>query len=138
VNRKQNTQRNRLLGLLRSRVGEWVPLWQIVELRICQYGARIHALRREGFEIENRTKRSEQDGTLLSWYRLVPTITEKQLARLWTIAGAEGVGVEEVRAIIRKRGFESTRKITPEKYEEIVAAILAAKNRKEAAQPDPR
>lgn len=69
------TQRDRLRSFLESRVGEWVPLPQILELRprIAQYNARIYELRieggKEGFAIDCKTETSA-DGETLSWYRL--------------------------------------------------------------------
>ena len=49
-------QRQRILDLLSSRSGQWVPLPQLLDLRISQFGARILELRREGYQIENRTE----------------------------------------------------------------------------------
>jgi len=48
-------QRDRILALLLRSRGDWVPLTQILELHISQYGARIFELRRLGFQIENKT-----------------------------------------------------------------------------------
>jgi Helix-turn-helix domain len=62
----RNTQRSRILELLIDARGSWVPLPEILELQISQYGARILELRRMGFIIENR-REGEQ-----SWFRLVP------------------------------------------------------------------
>lgn len=59
-----------ILRLLLDARGEWVPLWQILDLRISQYGRAIHTLRhRLGFKIENRTE--TVDGVRHSWFRLV-------------------------------------------------------------------
>ena len=63
------TQRSRILELLVAAHGEWVPLPQILALRISQVGARILELRRSGFNIENRTEII--DGQRHSWYRLI-------------------------------------------------------------------
>ena len=63
------TQHSRILRLLIDARGQWVPLPQILELRISQFGARILELRRAGFDIENRTE--QIDGARHSWYRLV-------------------------------------------------------------------
>jgi hypothetical protein len=58
-------QRERLLELLRSHNGAWVPLPEILDLHIAQYAARIFELRRAGYQIENR-----QEGEH-SWFRLL-------------------------------------------------------------------
>lgn len=50
----KNTQHNRILALLRSYNGDWVPLPKILDLHIAQYGARIKELRNEGYQIENK------------------------------------------------------------------------------------
>jgi len=65
-----STQRSRILGLLVSARGEWVPS---PEIAACaqQYNARLFELRRLTFQIENRTK--EIDGVRQSWFRLIPT-----------------------------------------------------------------
>jgi hypothetical protein len=58
-------QRKRILELLRSHDGAWVPLPEILDLQVAQYGARILELRRAGYQIENR-----QEGEH-SWFRLI-------------------------------------------------------------------
>ena len=62
------TQRGRILNLLISARGAWVPLPEITACA-AQYGARVLELRRLGFRIENRTKKV--DGTRHSWFRLI-------------------------------------------------------------------
>jgi len=62
------TQRARILGVLLQARGEWVPLPEILALRVAQYGARIHELRRLGFRIRNRTE--HRDGQVFSYFRL--------------------------------------------------------------------
>lgn len=64
----KGTQRGRILELLISARGDWVPLPKITECA-AQYNSRIHELRHLGFLIENRTK--EIDGVRHSWFRLV-------------------------------------------------------------------
>jgi hypothetical protein len=64
------TQRGRILNLLISARGGWVPLPEIAACA-AQYNARIFELRRLNFQIENRTK--EIDSVRQSWFRLVPT-----------------------------------------------------------------
>lgn len=66
----RETQRTRILDLLRSHEGEWVPLSEILDLRIGQYNARVFELRRLGFVIDNRTERDDS-GAVRSWFRLV-------------------------------------------------------------------
>jgi hypothetical protein len=62
---RRPSQRDRLLEFLRSRNGAWVPLPEILDLHIAQYGARLHELRKAGFIIESR-----QEGSS-SWFRLL-------------------------------------------------------------------
>jgi hypothetical protein len=67
VNRR--TQCEKILALLQSANGQWVPLPQILALGCAQYSARIHTLRHEmGFHIENRTE--VKNGVRHSWFRL--------------------------------------------------------------------
>ena len=61
------TQRDKILGVLVSARGGWVPLPEITALA-AQYNARLHELRRLGFHIENRIR--DMDGTRHSWFRL--------------------------------------------------------------------
>ena len=64
----RSTERARILDLLTSARGGWVPLPEIAALA-AQYNARIFELRRVGFAIINRT--AERDGVRVSWFRLV-------------------------------------------------------------------
>jgi hypothetical protein len=64
----RSTQRSRLLSLLQSRRGQWVPLPEILTLGFSQFGARILELRRIGHAITNKTE--HRAGKVLSWYRL--------------------------------------------------------------------
>jgi len=63
----RKTQRQRLFDLLSCR--QWISLAQILDLRVSQYSARIHELRKAGCEIENRTE--WRNGELHSWFRLI-------------------------------------------------------------------
>jgi hypothetical protein len=45
------TQHDKLLNLLRGR--DWVPLYEVLQLNIAQYGTRIHELKKRGYIIEN-------------------------------------------------------------------------------------
>lgn len=66
----RTTQAARIVDLLRSRSPEWVPLPEILELRISQYSARIHQARHKwGLPIENRVE--NVNGKKHSWFRLV-------------------------------------------------------------------
>lgn len=68
------SQCGRILNLLSSASGDWVPLPSILALRISQYGTRIKELRDEwGIVIENRTETI--DGVRHSWFRLVTSPT---------------------------------------------------------------
>lgn len=62
-------QAERILSLLKSRADQWVPLPEILDLRISQYGARIYSLRKHGHRIENRKEHT--DSGTHSWFRLV-------------------------------------------------------------------
>lgn len=64
------TQCGRILRLLQSRCGQFVPLPEILALGIAQYNARIHSLRRAGYAIENKTEAA--GGQRHSWFRLLP------------------------------------------------------------------
>lgn len=61
------TQRDKILGVLISARGGWVPLGEIMQ-HAAQYNARLFELRRLGFHIENRIR--DMDGTRHSWFRL--------------------------------------------------------------------
>jgi hypothetical protein len=67
----RESQREQLLSLLRRAHGDWVPLPEILDLRISQYSARICELRKLGHQIENKTAR--ENGETKSWFRLVET-----------------------------------------------------------------
>ena len=61
------TQRTRILALLTSAHGDWVPLPKITACA-AQYIARVYELRRLGFKIVNRTR--DVEGVRHSWFRL--------------------------------------------------------------------
>lgn len=64
------TQTERIVALLRERRGQWVPLTDVLALRISQYSARIFQARHElGLNIENRVE--IVNGEKHSWFRLV-------------------------------------------------------------------
>ena len=65
---RRKTQEAIILELLIRACGEWVPLPQILAIA-AQYNARLYALRRVGYRIENRTELA--GGRRLSWFRLV-------------------------------------------------------------------
>jgi hypothetical protein len=67
------TQRTRILALLTSANGDWVPLPKITACAE-QYNARAYELRRLGFKIVNRTR--DVDGVRHSWFRLESKSTE--------------------------------------------------------------
>ena len=62
------SQRERILRLLQSRAGQWVPLYEITPLA-AQYNTRIKELRERGHTIDNHTR--HVDGVVHSWFRLV-------------------------------------------------------------------
>jgi len=63
-----STQRAKILSLLTAARGGWVPLPEILELKVSQYGTRILELRRSGHKIENKTE--TVNGKRHSWFRL--------------------------------------------------------------------
>jgi hypothetical protein len=64
------TQTERLVTLLRDRSPSWVPLAEILNLRISQYGARVYQARHEwGLNIESRVEIVE--GKKHSFFRLI-------------------------------------------------------------------
>jgi hypothetical protein len=67
VKGSRSAQRAKILELLISAHGEWVPLPKIRDCA-CQYNARIFELRRLGFRITNRIQ--EVNGSRHSWFRL--------------------------------------------------------------------
>lgn len=70
----RKNQRDRILALLIEARGQWVPLPQILDLKISQFGARIKELRGLGFKIRNRVE--VRDRQRRSWYRLEPSAAE--------------------------------------------------------------
>jgi Helix-turn-helix domain len=72
---QSKTQAAAILRLLIDARGSWVPLPEILRLGIAQYSARIFELRRQGFEIQNKTERVGDSRH--SWFRLVTGSTAK-------------------------------------------------------------
>ena len=62
-----SSQRERILALLTSARGGWVPLPKIAACA-AQYNARVYELRRLGSKIVNRTR--DVEGVRHSWFRL--------------------------------------------------------------------
>jgi hypothetical protein len=87
------TQRSRILGLLIAARGEWVPLLEIAACA-CQYGARVHELRRLGFRIENRTK--EIEGSRRSWFRLISGPAETSSSKTTPAASVDAANSHPV------------------------------------------
>jgi hypothetical protein len=78
------TQTARLVELLRDRSPRWVPLPEILNLRISQYWARLYKARHEwGLKIESRVQ--TVDGVKYSWFRLIDTSPAAQPATEKTI-----------------------------------------------------
>jgi hypothetical protein len=64
------TQTARIVALLRGRSPNWVPLPEILNLRISQYNARLYQARHQwGLNIESRVE--IVGGEKHSWFRLV-------------------------------------------------------------------
>lgn len=66
---QSNTQRAAILRLLIEARGAWVPLPEIMACA-AQYNARIHELRREGFNIP-KPRVEVVNGKKHTWYRLL-------------------------------------------------------------------
>ena len=80
------TQTGRIVDLLRSHKGQWVPLPEILSLGISQYSARIHEARhRWGLDIENRVE--TVNGKKHSWFRLLESEPEAQAEKHVRVAG---------------------------------------------------
>jgi hypothetical protein len=73
----RSTQQGKILALLISARGDWVPLPRITACA-AQYNARIHELREMGHVI--RSKVREEGGRRHSWFRLEPSalVTQEQ------------------------------------------------------------
>ncbi len=67
--KQRENQSERILRLLQESVNCWVPLPRILDLRISQYSARVHELRRLGFRIQNKTE--HRNGQVWSSFRLL-------------------------------------------------------------------
>jgi hypothetical protein len=50
-------------------------------------------------------------------------ISEAQRKRLWTIASAQHWSTEDMKALLKRFGFDSSKDVTVDKYDAIVAAI---------------
>lgn len=66
--RFRQTQRSRLFQLLKDRIGEWIPAYEIAQVGGLQFGARLLELRASGHVITNG--KEWHNGQMLSWYRL--------------------------------------------------------------------
>jgi hypothetical protein len=65
----RDSQRNRILDLLKTRSPEWVPAFEVAAIAL-QYNTRLKELRKVGHSVENKTERCH--GTIRSWFRLAP------------------------------------------------------------------
>jgi hypothetical protein len=82
---QSKTQSAAILRLLVEARGAWVPLPDIMACA-AQYNARIFSLRRDGYNIENRTE--TVNGVRHSWFRLVdspavPAIAPSKPSQNW-------------------------------------------------------
>ncbi len=64
------TQKDRLRALFTNRPSIEIPLTEIADMRIMQYGRVIGELRREGMDIKNRTQFI--NGVNCSWFTYTP------------------------------------------------------------------
>ena len=92
-------QRAKLLALLLSRRGEWIPAAEIAEVGGLQYGARLYELRHEqNYLIESRTERVRERGHSVvkrSWFRL---LTDRQ-AVAFALGNGQAVSREQIDAM---------------------------------------
>ncbi len=66
--KQRQTQRDRILRLLQSRAGQWIPSYELAAIAL-QYGARVLELRRIGHNIENKAR--HVNGQVHGAFRLV-------------------------------------------------------------------
>lgn len=52
-----------------------------------------------------------------------PVITEPQVARLWTLAKQNEWSKDQLRQLLGHYGWESTKQVTPDKYEEVIRFV---------------
>lgn len=70
----------RLREMFMSRPFEWIPLNEILDLRISQYGRAIHTFRHKfGMKIENKTLYCKEDGLIHSWFRYLPHEKQQEM-----------------------------------------------------------
>ena len=66
--KRLHTQRSKILQLLQERGGRWVPSYELAAIAL-QYSARVHELRRQGYNIENKAQ--NVNGQVHGAFRLV-------------------------------------------------------------------
>ena len=72
------SQEDKLADMFISNPGKWIPLPDILDMRISQYGRAIHSLRhKHKMKIENCPKYCKEDRSTHSWFRYIPK--EKQM-----------------------------------------------------------
>jgi hypothetical protein len=74
--RNRDNQHDRILRLLQSRAGQWVPLYEITPLA-ARHRTRIKESRERGHIIDNHAR--HVDGVVHSWFRLVEPRTQAGL-----------------------------------------------------------
>jgi hypothetical protein len=94
-------QRERVLQLLLSRRGEWIPAVEVAEAGGLQYGARLYEIRHDlGYEVESRTERvrtGRHSVIKRSWFKL---LTERE-TMAHRLANSEKVTREEIERVQR-------------------------------------
>ncbi len=97
------SQRQRILELLLSARGDWVPLPR-VQACAAQYNARLYELRRLGFRITNRIR--EVSGQRHSWFRIEPAVTPVNRSEHENIApAATGLSFPEFGILGKEAGY---------------------------------
>lgn len=74
-----NSQSLRILKVLQRYEGNWCGLNELMDLRIASITRRISDLRQQGYDIRNK-KETQEDGTIYSWYRLIPVAKVSEVA----------------------------------------------------------
>jgi len=70
----------RLRQMFISRPFEWIPLNEIMDLRISQYGRAVHTFRHKyAMKIENRTEYHREDGLTHSWFKYIPYEKQQEM-----------------------------------------------------------
>ena len=135
-----DSQCGRILRLLQANAGAWVPLPEILALKISQYGTRIKELRDEwGFTIENRIE--TVNGGRHSWFRLVnepaagrPISTQPEPSRFGT-ADEPAIGTRVRRASLGQQNQAQSCRYFPVRPHDAFSKSLSVKPKNPGSRP---